>query len=104
MLVIAFAQTVELRHNLVCNSCAGGRGDERLEGAGWERVPCLERQAGHGLDHTASPPLPPAWTVGDGLTVQRSYNAQPSVDASPCQSSPGGHSSGDPAAISCEPR
>ena len=50
MAVMAFAQTVELGHGLVCRSCAGGRGTRGLEGAGWERVPwCLERPAGHAL-------------------------------------------------------
>jgi len=46
--VIASAQAVELRHALVCRGCAGRR-TRGSEEAGWERVPCLERQAGHAL-------------------------------------------------------
>jgi hypothetical protein len=49
MPVMAAAQTVGLRHSLVCRSCAGGRGARGLEGADLERVPCLARQAGRAL-------------------------------------------------------
>jgi len=49
MAVMTFAQTVELRHDLVCRSCAGGRGTVGRGRLGKSAVPRASRVTGHAL-------------------------------------------------------